>query len=325
MDRLSEPLERAMQSERRRQRRPASGERPLKLGAPISPPEARREDRHERAPTSATSPLPWEDEDGFDWDDPAPSNSSTRWVLMAIILALFTGLASQISGGSPWLETQPDAPPPLASGQESVGTEPIQVGNLRSPDMPPDQPNPVGKQDLRLASSDPVMTLSPVGAKLEDPRPVFVVPAAEMLGYAEGRGLSSLAYGLLEGTHCKLNPGAMVVWHRDRPGGAECRVLLFDRGDLVEGWRIERVVLRLGFGTAVRMRNDQLGSTATDAATGQAILTLRQDLLPARFRVLGEVPLPGARFWVAFDRIEISGPAEAKDWHLAFKPRARLD
>jgi ATPase subunit of ABC transporter with duplicated ATPase domains len=38
------------------------------------------------------------------------------------------------------------------------------------------------------------------------------------------------------------------------------------------------------------------------------------------FRVTGEIPLPGARFWASIDRIALAGPAGALDWRAAFEP-----
>ncbi|MEM9144986.1 MAG: hypothetical protein AAGC57_02235 [Pseudomonadota bacterium] len=260
-------------------------------------------------PEHSSAPLPWDDDDGFDWEDPAPRRVLGRYLLLAVAFAGFAAAAAQLSAGLP--EYRPFDRIAERYGPAGAGSGVGPVAAMAVTEAEP-QLASLGHDEPRFARTMPAARVDAPAAQR------FVISADEVLGYAEGRGLSNLAYGLLEGTHCKLEPGAVIAWHRDRPGGAECRVLLFDRGWLRPGWRIERVTLRLGFGTAVQLRDDEPRPTAIQEQSPEAELVLETRLLPAQFRVMGRVPLPGARFWVALDRIELVGPGDATDWHTAF-------
>ncbi len=171
----------------------------------------------------------------------------------------------------------------------------------------------------RLVTAEPAApTVDPVGSERR-----FLVPAEEALGYAEGRGLSHVAYGMLDGTHCRIEAGGAILWHRERAGGAECRVVLFDGGRLRPGWRIESVHLRLGLGATVTGSSAAPAISAGDVNGRAATLEIGTPRFPARFRVVGEIPLAGARFWTTIERIEVVGPRDARDWHDAFHPIRR--
>lgn len=366
MERLKDPLERAMRETRERGGRTADGadDRAGRLdpqqrdrarddirdpGGPVERPglgphrghepepgpdcsygQLGRAERAERAGPAAraAAAAPWSGavgslgaDDGFDWADPAPPRRSGRLVMLLIVVAAFAAVAGHMA---------PDLAPhfaPLERVAAGLATAPAPE---RAPDraaMPALGPVQGGSRRVEVtgrisgqagtqATGQSALSDQPAS----DPQAsrVFSVPADEVLGYAEGRGLSNLAYGLLEGTHCKLGPGATVVWHRDRPGGAACRVLLFDRGGLRSGWRIARVRLRLGYGTAVLTDRGGEQPAAVWGEGDATVLELDTRIPPAQFQVQGLVPLTGAHFWVALDRFEIEGPPGATDWHRAF-------
>lgn len=326
MDGLKEPLGPQAKApyapERSGEAEPASYRPPGRSSAPhlgeggSLPPE--RTHRSSRVPYQPFGDGP---DDGFDWEDPAPRRRGWRLLLLAFVVAGFAVLVAQLTADlgalAPFERVAGrfapiDAPLP-SSDPPGLGAA-VGLGKQSDPaTMPPLQSEEATRHAALHsetdARADPVVP-APTAQR-------FLVPADEVLGYAQGRGLSSLAYGLLEGTHCKLEIGATVVWHRDQPGGAECRVLLFDRGGLRSGWRIPRLLLRLGYGTAVFMGGEE-ASVSSDGRANSAVLDLSAHYLPAQFRVQGKIPLPGAHFWVALDQIELEGPPGATDWHEAF-------
>ncbi|MGF1501444.1 MAG: hypothetical protein ACFBSD_06480 [Paracoccaceae bacterium] len=147
----------------------------------------------------------------------------------------------------------------------------------------------------------------------------FSIRADEILGYTEGRGLDHLVHGLLGGTHCQMDASGRVVWSRERPGGAACRVVLFRRGRLAEGWEVAGITLRTGHAASAEPdRPDNRPVEETDGSE-MGRIDLAASRLPISFRAVGTVPLAGAQFWISIDRVELVGPVAADDWRLAFE------
>lgn len=155
----------------------------------------------------------------------------------------------------------------------------------------------------------------------------FEVDASDLLGYAHGLGLDHTAYGLLAGTYCRLDLrlGAMVEWYRERAGGADCKLVLFDKGVLRPGWRIEWVQVQLGFGTGIAHASEDAVSSQNGRGAGSGTIWIRpgQQSVPVLLSLRGWVPLAGARHTAELHRFVVAGPANAADWRGMFEGAAR--
>lgn len=170
---------------------------------------------------------------------------------------------------------------------------------------------------LPLAAPDGTTAALARAARPQAAAPRFRESAAAVLGYAEGMGFAHRAYGILGGTHCRMGAGVTLVWSRAQAGGSGCKVVLFDRRTLAEGWRVAALTLRLGFGTSVEAEPAATGPAAREGS--RLRLALARSRVPQVLRLNGEIPLPGAEFWVAIESLELVGPPGARSWREAFE------
>ncbi|GMG81053.1 hypothetical protein LNKW23_02650 [Paralimibaculum aggregatum] len=258
-----------------------------------------------------------------------PPDARWQWPGAAVPVA---DIAAAKAEGAPWRTTVVSPPPaseaaPATAAAAGSGAvrQAVRAGTAALGRALGAAVGPAG--GLAAAHLRPGLAAATLAGPAPRPAPArFSVDAASVLGYAQGLGFDHAAYGLLAGTFCNLDigHGAVVVWHRALAGGADCNLVLLDRGALRPGWRIERVHLRLGFGTRVtgsgRGVRPPAGAARGDGGAGERLvaLGLPGDGLPVALRLYGRVPLPGARHRAAIERFEVAGPAHAADWRGMF-------